>query len=162
MKDTIDWIAKLTKDKMLTWHIVDGNVNEHLEDQRLRNAFMVVHSDPAVGSRFSGAYIGYRGNKKILCAAIIDGTGNWYYVDAKNENKRSVKDLLLIVKRTVLKNEKCKRCKGLEQNEIKIIELEKIIEEKDRTIAGLKRNIQGLRKHLSAFGVGKKHVWDFK
>lgn len=43
-----------------------------------------------------------------------------------------------------------------------IISKDKIIEAKDRKIARLKRNVLGLRKHLSAFGVGKKRVWNFK
>jgi len=41
-------------------------------------------------------------------------------------------------------------------------ELEKIIQAKDRTIARLKRKVLGLRKHLSAFGVGKKRIWEYK
>ena len=113
MKDMINWIAKLTEDKMLTWHAVEGNVNEHLENQRLRNAFMVVHSEAAVGAKFGGAYIGHRGNKKVLCAAIVDGTGNWYYIDAKKTEKIPVKKLFSIVKKMVLKTEECKRCKEL-------------------------------------------------
>ena len=113
MKDTVVWIAMLTESKMLTWHPVKGSVNEHLEEHRLKNAFMVSHSSPCVGRRFGGAYIGFRGKRKILCVAIVDGVGNWHYVDAKDKEKGSVKKLFSIVKRMVLKEEDCKRCKEL-------------------------------------------------
>ena len=43
-----------------------------------------------------------------------------------------------------------------------IVFKDKVIEAKDRTIARLKRKVLGLRKHLSAFGVGKKRIWEYK
>jgi hypothetical protein len=43
-----------------------------------------------------------------------------------------------------------------------IISKDKVIEAKDRTIARLKRKVMSLRKHLSAFGVGKKRIWEYK
>ncbi|MHB9019721.1 MAG: hypothetical protein ACYC3G_02515 [Minisyncoccota bacterium] len=113
MDEMVDWITRLTEDKKLAWHKVEGDVNEHLEEQRLKNAFMVAHSAPCVGRRFGGAYIGFRGKRKILCAAIIDGVGNWIYVDARKLKNDSVKKLLLAVKKSSFKKEDCKRCKEL-------------------------------------------------
>ena len=43
-----------------------------------------------------------------------------------------------------------------------IREKDKTIALKDKTIIRLKRKILGLRKHLSVFGVGKKRVWEYK
>lgn len=113
MDEMVDWVTRLTEDKKLSWHKVDGDVNEHSEEQRLKNAFMVAHSAPCVGEKFGGAYIGFRGKRKVLCAVIVDGAGNWYYLDAKKELKRSVKYLFLAVKKASFQKEDCKRCKEL-------------------------------------------------
>ncbi len=113
MKEIVDWVIKLTKDGMLVWHKVEGDVNEHLEEQRLKNAYMVAHSKPCIGRRFGGAYIGFRGKRKVLCAAIVDGVGNWLYLDAKKELKISVKTLFSLAKKRSLKKDACKRCRKL-------------------------------------------------
>jgi len=113
MQELVSWVSKLTTDKMLTWHKVEGDVNEHLEEQRLKNAYMVAHSAPCVGRRFGGAYIGFRGKRKILCVAIIDGVGNWIYLDAKKDLKKSVKCLFSLVKKNVLNTKTCERCRSL-------------------------------------------------
>jgi hypothetical protein len=113
MGELVDWVLMLTKSKMLTWHKVGEDVNEHLESQRLKNAFMVAHSSPCVRRKFGGAYIGFRGKRKILCAAIVDGSGNWYYIDAKKEESISVKKFFSLVKKMATKKEKCRKCKKL-------------------------------------------------
>lgn len=112
-EDRVDWLIKLTEDKKLKWHKADSDVNEHCEEQRLKKAFWAAHSTPGVGGRFGGAYIGWRGQKKVLCVVIIDGTGNWIYIDAKKDVRMSAKRLLSAVRKTALKKEDCARCKEL-------------------------------------------------
>ncbi|MCL5017173.1 MAG: hypothetical protein M1155_00705 [Patescibacteria group bacterium] len=161
MKEMVDRIAELTKSKMIMWQRSDRDINEHSEEQRLKNAFMVVNFAPCISRTFGGAYIGLRGRRKILCVAIIDGIGNWHYIDAKREVKGSVKDLFRLVKNNVSK----RKIRRMDRSEMAVLneseKLEKTLMAKDRAIARLKREILELRKHLSVFGVGKKRVWEY-
>lgn len=113
MKEMVDWVIKLTEDKKLKWHKSDEDVNQHSEEQRLKQAFWVAHSTSDVGGRFGGAYIGLRGKKKVLCAVVVDGAGNWTYIDAKKGLAGSVKCLRSVVERMAIKKEDCERCKKL-------------------------------------------------
>jgi phage terminase large subunit len=112
-EDRVLWVKNLTERKDLVWHKVDGDVNEHLDEQKLKNAYMVSHSSDRVGRRFGGAYIGFRGKRKVLCFVLVDGVGNWIYIDATYSEKEPVKKLFSTVKKMATKQSECNRCKSL-------------------------------------------------
>ena len=165
MNEMVDRVLELTKSKMFIWQKAERDINEHLEEQRLKSAFLVTGFAPCAGRTFRGVYIGLRGKEKVLCAAIVDDLGNWHYIDAKNDSEKSVKDLFLVVKKMISNKDACRNCEHLKksgsENEVRYLERmikskDKVIENKDRVIARNKRKILRLRAHLAALGVGKK------
>ena len=164
MKEMVDWVIKLTKDGMLVWHKAERDVNEHSEEQRLKNAYVVSHFKPCIGKRFGGAYIGFRGKRKVLCAAIVDGVGNWHYLDARKELKVPVKNLFSLVRKGFLKKDICQKCGEIDADTkiVKEKELRKMVEAQARTIKSQKNHIARLKLHLACLGVDKKPFWKIK
>lgn len=111
--DSISWVMRYTNDGRLTWHQVNGAINKGKGELELTDCFQVVHSKQT-GSRFGGAIIGYRGKDKVLCFVLIDGTDNWFYIDAEGEFfEEWLKSILELVKIQVVKRADCLRCREL-------------------------------------------------
>ncbi len=111
--DSISWLVRCTNDGRLAWHQVNGAVNQGMGEHELTDCFQVVHSRQ-MGSRFGGAVVGHRGKDKVLCFALIDGVGSWFYIDAEGEFFGEwLKSILELVKIQVVKKENCQRCREL-------------------------------------------------